>query len=187
MRFQNHFMHAAERHPSGHLTPAQRTSSLEFPVAVVNLLRKGSIDRDRSEARLYSAFCDLMTALSRGCGMNIINIGLDWHELSATHGGLAPVVQILWGATENNMKSFGFSEGVFEEAKAPDPANDEAPWGKNMLSRRTRRQQVCCPSAAVVSNGAVVPNVSDVNSVTCPEAPMRLSAIVKYYEMQSRV
>ena len=94
MRFQNHFMHASERDPSGHLTPEQRTSSREFPIAVVNLLRKGSIDRDRSEARLYSAFCDLMTALSRECGMNIINIGLDWHELSATHGGLAPVVQL---------------------------------------------------------------------------------------------
>lgn len=164
MRFKNHFMHASERDTTGHLTPEQRTSSREFPIAVVNLLRKGSIDRDRSEARLYSAFCDLMTALSRKCDMNIINIGLDWHELSATHGGLAPVVQILWGATENNMKCFGFSEGVFEDTTtrgisetSPDVSQDETPWGEDMVSRRTRRQQVGSPPGSPFSSHAPPP------------------------------
>jgi hypothetical protein len=147
MRYQNHFMHASERDASGHLTPEQRKSSLDFPIAVVNLLRKGTMDRDRSESKLYTAFCDLMAAFSRECNMNIINIGLDWHELSATHGGLAPVVQILWGATEKHMKSFGLSEGTFVATRdrepsdpCPDVTQDETPWGQDMVARRTRRR-----------------------------------------------
>lgn len=123
------------------LTPAQRAASRKFPIAVVNLLRKGSLDRDRSEAKLYSAFCDLMAALQRECGMDIVNIGLDWHELASTHGGLAPVVQILWGATEQYVKRFGFTKGVFVEAGAADAAADETMWGDTLAARREQRQQ----------------------------------------------
>ena len=38
----------------GVLTAEQRAASRGFPVAIVNLLRKGSIDRDRSEVLYYS-------------------------------------------------------------------------------------------------------------------------------------
>eukprot|EP00892_Ulva_mutabilis_P001530 jgi/Ulvmu1/11378/UM075_0040.1 len=122
------------------LTPSQRAASRKFPIAVVNLLRKGSLDRDRSEAKLYSAFCDLMHALQHECGMDIVNIGLDWHELASTHGGLAPVVQILWGATEQYAKRFGFTKGEFVEARAADAAADETLWGPGLVARRERRQ-----------------------------------------------
>lgn len=123
------------------LTPAQRDASRKVPIAVVNLLRKGSMDRDRSEAKLYSAFCDLMAALQRECGMEIVNIGLDWHELASTHGGLAPVVQILWGATERYVRQFGFTKGAFVEAAAASAAADETMWGPGLAARRERRQQ----------------------------------------------
>lgn len=123
------------------LTPEQRDASRRVPIAVVNLLRKGSMDRDRSEAKLYSAFCDLMAALQRECGMDIVNIGLDWHELASTHGGLAPVVQILWGATERYLRQFGFTKGRFVDAATADAAKDETVWGYGLAARRERRQQ----------------------------------------------
>lgn len=107
----------------------------------MNLLRKGSMDRDRSEAKLYSAFCDLMAALQRECGMDIVNIGLDWHELASTHGGLAPVVQILWGSTERYLRQFGFTQGRFVVAAAADAAADETLYGHGLVARRQRRQQ----------------------------------------------
>ena len=53
-----------------------------------------------------------MTALAKECHMEIINLGLDWHDLSATHNDLAPVVQILWAAAEEYYRSFGFTMGA---------------------------------------------------------------------------
>ena len=144
MRYAQMSLPHGEADPSGALTPAQRADSTAFPVAIVNLLRKGSIDRDRSEAKLYSAFCDLMTALSKECGMNIINIGLDWHDLSATHNELAPVVQILWGAAEEHYRSFGFTLGHFAErasiegACAGDPGSS---WGNTLRAFKAQRQR----------------------------------------------
>jgi hypothetical protein len=49
MRLPHH-----EAAADGVLTAEQRTASRGFPVAIVNLLRKGSIDRDRSEVLCYS-------------------------------------------------------------------------------------------------------------------------------------
>ena len=57
---------------TGELTAGQRQESRRFPIAVVNLLRKGSIERDRSEAKLYAAYCDLLTALQKEGGLHII-------------------------------------------------------------------------------------------------------------------
>ena len=110
MRYHKLSLPSCER-SSRELTPQQREDSLQYPIAVVNLLRKGSMDRDRSEARLYSAFCDLLTALHKQSGMSIANIGFDWHELASTHAGLQPVVQMLWAASENNFRSYGFTQG----------------------------------------------------------------------------
>jgi hypothetical protein len=139
MRYHRRLVPPSDLDPDGRLTPSQRTESHRFPVTIVNLLRKGSIDRDRSEAKLYSAFCDLITALQRECGMHIINLGLDWHELVATQGDLAPVVAILWGAAEPHYKDFGFSMGSFVEG---GPEKEGAAWGDSgMFAVMTRMQQ----------------------------------------------
>jgi hypothetical protein len=139
MRYHRRLVATSELGSDGRLTATQRSESRSFPVTIINLLRKGSIDRDRSEAKLYSAFCDLITALHSECGMRIINLGLDWHELVASQGDLAPVVAILWGAAEQHYKGFGFSMGSFTDGEAGDGAG--APWGGSGMRALTSRMQ----------------------------------------------
>lgn len=161
-RLQLRYTHVAQPragNAGSRLTPAQRADSRGYPVAIVNLLRKGSMDKDRSEAKLYAAFCALLTALAKECGMNVINIGLDWHDLAATHGDLAPVVQILWAAAEARYREFGFTQGRLEAAaggtqRAPTGAGEgggsgsdgqvTTPWGETMQAVRQRRQRGVC-------------------------------------------
>lgn len=65
------------------------------------------------QARLYSAFCDLITALEKQ-GLAIKNIGFDWHELAGLHGSLLPVVQMLWGASGPQFRQSAFNHGYVQ-------------------------------------------------------------------------
>lgn len=69
-------------------SPAARLDdrSLQVPLCFVSLLRKGTPDRDRSEAKLAAAYDNLMAKLNREFSLPVKYVALDWHELDKQLG-----------------------------------------------------------------------------------------------------
>ena len=87
---------------SGTPGPAgSRDPSLGVPVVFVSLLRKGTLDKDRSETKLASAFDAMAGALRKEHRLPLTYIALDWHEMDRVlgHEGIVEAFwSQVWGA-----------------------------------------------------------------------------------------
>jgi hypothetical protein len=110
--------------------------SLSVPIAIFSLLRKGTPDRDRSEARLAEAFDHLAAQLRRGGGggaggegggtsgacpsparqrgggaLPLTYVALDWHQLDRELGTEA-LVEAFWSQLAAVAPEHGFAHGT---------------------------------------------------------------------------
>lgn len=79
------------------MTASARELSLQVPLVYVSLLRKGNIEKDRSETKLASAFDAMAGALRKEHRMPLTYIALDWHEMDKALGHEA-IVEGFWGS-----------------------------------------------------------------------------------------
>ncbi|GFR51195.1 hypothetical protein Agub_g13542 [Astrephomene gubernaculifera] len=80
------------------------------PVTFVSLLRKGLPDRDRSEAKLASAFDFVVAQLRKEHGLNLNYIALDWHEMDKQLGHVG-IVEAFWNTVKDILPAHGFALG----------------------------------------------------------------------------
>ncbi|GLC42427.1 hypothetical protein PLESTB_001097500 [Pleodorina starrii] len=92
--------------------------SRHVPVTFVSLLRKGLPDRDRSEAKLASAFDFVAAQLRKEHGMNLTYIALDWHEMDKQLGHMG-IVEAFWNTVKDILPAHGFALGTLEKV-GPD-------------------------------------------------------------------
>lgn len=92
--------------------------SRSVPVAFVSLLRKGLPDRDRSEAKLASAFDFVMAQLRKEHALPLTYIALDWHEMDKQLGHHG-IVEAFWNTVKDILPRHGFALGTLEKV-GPD-------------------------------------------------------------------
>ncbi|GIL81031.1 hypothetical protein Vretimale_9264 [Volvox reticuliferus] len=100
--------------------------SRHVPVTFVSLLRKGLPDRDRSEAKLASAFDFVVAQLRKEHGMNLTYIALDWHEMDKQLGHTG-IVEAFWNTVKDILPAHGFALGTLEKV---GPDHTEVCFGK---------------------------------------------------------
>eukprot|EP00198_Chlamydomonas_reinhardtii_P010960 XP_001700297.1 predicted protein [Chlamydomonas reinhardtii] len=88
------------------------------PITFVSLLRKGTPDRDRSEAKLASAFDFVVAALRKEHGLPLTYIALDWHEMDKQLGHVG-IVEAFWNTVKDLLPAQGFALGTLEKV-GPD-------------------------------------------------------------------
>lgn len=117
--------------PNPHLDPdppeipagSPSDPSLQVPVVFFSLLRKGTPDRDRSEAKLAEAF-DFVAAQLRGVqSLPVTYIALDWHQLDKELGS-EKLVEAFWSTLSAFAPGQGFALGTLQKV-GPDH-NDAA-------------------------------------------------------------
>eukprot|EP00879_Flechtneria_rotunda_P031918 GHRR01035015.1.p1 GENE.GHRR01035015.1~~GHRR01035015.1.p1 ORF type:complete len:157 (-),score=42.15 GHRR01035015.1:389-859(-) len=77
------------------LTCTSTLCTLQVPVVFFSLLRKGTPDRDRSEAKLAEAFDFLAGQLRSVDRLPVSYVALDWHQLDKELGSEA-LVEAFW-------------------------------------------------------------------------------------------
>jgi len=99
--------------------------SLSVPLVFVSLLRKGAIDRDRSETNLAGAFEYLVGLLSREHHLPLTYIALDWHEMDRRLG-TETLIHAFWSTVRDVLPRQGFALGELRKV-GPDHADALAP------------------------------------------------------------
>lgn len=82
----------------------QRTHALQVPVVFFSLLRKGTPDRDRSEAKLAEAFDFLAGQLRSLHKLPVSYVALDWHQMDKELGSEA-LVEGFWAQLSSLLPS----------------------------------------------------------------------------------
>lgn len=109
--------------PNPHLDPdppepqddrPRQDLSLTVPIMFVSLLRKGTPDKDRSEAKLSSAFNFVVMQLCKEYGLPLDFVGLDWHEMHRELGG-ERIVEAFWCAVRSLLPRHGFALGTLSK------------------------------------------------------------------------
>eukprot|EP01026_Neomeris_dumetosa_P016034 TRINITY_DN1609_c0_g1_i1.p1 TRINITY_DN1609_c0_g1~~TRINITY_DN1609_c0_g1_i1.p1 ORF type:complete len:716 (-),score=55.71 TRINITY_DN1609_c0_g1_i1:696-2843(-) len=108
-------------------------SSHKYPIRIVSLLRKGNIDKERSEAQLVQVYDSVIRRLSPGSSAQtqksqsqdpkqvrlqqllqdkiaVAVNHIDWHSVTEDHG-LQESVSILWAGLADVFMLFGFNGG----------------------------------------------------------------------------
>mmetsp|Transcript_29308 Transcript_29308/g.75960 ORF Transcript_29308/g.75960 Transcript_29308/m.75960 type:complete len:625 (+) Transcript_29308:102-1976(+) len=129
---------ASPEGPSVPPTPqADPEASASLPVLFVSLLRKGTPERDRSEAKLASAFDFVIGALRKEHHTPISYIALDWHEMDKQLGHEG-IVEAFWQTVRNILPAHGFALGTMTkvgkddwdyQAEDVDPPPSASGWG----------------------------------------------------------
>lgn len=112
--------------PNPHLDPdppseqdaALGDPSLAVPVVFASLLRKGTPDRDRSEAKLAAAYDFVMTQLRKEHHLPVTYIALDWHEMDKQLGAHG-IVEAFWNTMQTILPHHGFALGIMQKV-GPD-------------------------------------------------------------------
>ncbi|KAF8060490.1 SAC9 [Scenedesmus sp. PABB004] len=100
-------------------------ASLQVPVVFFSLLRKGTPDRDRSEAKLAEAFDFLAGQLRSGPRrLPVSYVALDWHQLDKELGSEA-LVEAFWSQLSALLPPQGFALGTLIKV-GPDHNDDDA-------------------------------------------------------------
>ncbi|KAF5842707.1 SacI homology domain-containing protein [Dunaliella salina] len=116
---------------------ASREVSASLPILFVSLLRKGTPERDRSEAKLASAFDFVIGALRKEHHTPISYIALDWHEMDKQLGHEG-IVEAFWQTVRNILPAHGFALGTMTkvgkddwdyQAEDIDPPPSASGWG----------------------------------------------------------
>ena len=97
--------------------------SLRVPVAFFSLLRKGTPDRDRSEAKLAEAFDFVASQLRASHGLPVTYIALDWHQLDKELG-TESLVEAFWSTLSAVAPAQGFALGTLQKV---GPDHTDAP------------------------------------------------------------
>ncbi|KAL6757783.1 SacI homology domain-containing protein [Haematococcus lacustris] len=84
--------------------------SLSVPVLFVSLLRKGTPNQDRSEAKLASAFDYMANALRKEHNLPLDYVAIDWHEMDKQLGSCG-IVEAYWQAIKGLLPKHGFALG----------------------------------------------------------------------------
>ncbi|GFH22720.1 predicted protein, partial [Haematococcus lacustris] len=80
------------------------------PVLFVSLLRKGTPNQDRSEAKLASAFDYMANALRKEHNLPLDYVAIDWHEMDKQLGSCG-IVEAYWQAIKGLLPKHGFALG----------------------------------------------------------------------------
>lgn len=91
----------------------------------VSLLRKGNIEKDRSETKLASAFDAMAGALRKEHRMPLTYIALDWHEMDKALGHEA-IVEGFWGSVRAGPGSETWTSR--QAGKRYTSAGYQRPW-----------------------------------------------------------
>ncbi|EFJ45105.1 hypothetical protein VOLCADRAFT_94600 [Volvox carteri f. nagariensis] len=117
-RLQERYTPNPQLDPDPPVAGADGEPSRHVPVTFVSLLRKGLPDRDRSEAKLASAFDFVVAQLRKEHGMNLTYIALDWHEMDKQLGHMG-IVEAFWNTVKDILPAHGFALGTLEKV-GPD-------------------------------------------------------------------
>lgn len=114
-RLQKRFMPDPHLDPDDFVQPLELNprsdSSLRVPLLLVSLLRKGTLDKDRSETKLASAFDGMVGALRKEHQMPLLYIALDWHEMDKALGHEG-IVEAFWSQIRGVLPSHSFALGL---------------------------------------------------------------------------
>uniref|UniRef100_A0A383VGT2 WW domain-containing protein n=1 Tax=Tetradesmus obliquus TaxID=3088 RepID=A0A383VGT2_TETOB len=124
--------------------PAGSTdASLQVPVVFFSLLRKGTPDRDRSEAKLAEAFDFLAGQLRSVHRLPVSYVALDWHQMDKELGSEA-LVEAFWSQLSALLPPQSFALGTLVKV-GPDHTDND---GLDMDAA------AASSAAAAASNGA---------------------------------
>ncbi len=84
-----------------------RENSLRVPLVFVSLLRKGTLEKDRSETKLASAFDGMAGALRKEHRLPLTYIALDWHEMDKALGHEG-IVEAFWSQVRGEADGNSF-------------------------------------------------------------------------------
>ncbi|GAX77587.1 hypothetical protein CEUSTIGMA_g5031.t1 [Chlamydomonas eustigma] len=97
--------------PDGDLLADQRDASLNVSVVIVSLLRKGTLEKDRSETKLASAFAAMAGLMRKEHKLPLLYIALDWHEMDKALGHEG-IVEAFWSQVRDVLPKQGFALGT---------------------------------------------------------------------------
>ncbi|KAF6264364.1 hypothetical protein COO60DRAFT_1698391 [Scenedesmus sp. NREL 46B-D3] len=149
-RLQRRYMPNPHLEPDGEQAAAaaaaapagSQDASLQVPVVFFSLLRKGTPDRDRSEAKLADAFDFLAGQLRSVHKLPVSYVALDWHQMDKELGSEA-LVEAFWSQLGALLPPQSFALGTLVKV-GPDHTNHD---GLDM-------DAAAGSAAAVAGNGA---------------------------------